>query len=49
MVDYGVKDAAGVSVKLGPAKVEAAAEARFSAETGLTVDYSLRPKVGVGI
>jgi Flp pilus assembly protein TadD len=49
MVDCGVKDAAGVSLKLGPAKVEAAAEARFSAETGPTVDYSLRPKVGVGI
>jgi len=45
LVDYGVKDEAGVSVDLGSGVAEAKAEARFSAETGLTVDYSTRATV----
>jgi len=40
MVDYGVKDEAGLSANLGPATAEAKASARFGAETGLTVDYT---------
>jgi hypothetical protein len=47
LVDYGVKDEAGLSANLGPATVEAKAEARFGAETGLTVDYSTGVKRGV--
>jgi len=46
MVDYGVKDEASVSATLGPAAVEGKATARFSAETGVTVDYSVRGKLG---
>ena len=49
MVDYGVKDEAGLSANLGPATAEAKASARFGAETGLTVDYTTRAKVGVKI
>jgi len=49
MVDYGVKDEAGLSANLGPATAEAKASARFGAETGLTVDYTTRVKVGVKI
>jgi hypothetical protein len=45
VADYGVKDEAGVSVELGSAAVEAKAEARFGAETWLTVDYSARTKI----
>jgi len=48
VVDYGVKDKAGVSVDLGPAKLDASAEARFGVETGLNVDYSLGLAPGVG-
>ena len=46
MVDYGIKDEAGLSARLGPGKVEAKASARFSAETGLKVDYSAGAKLG---
>lgn len=49
LVDYGVKDEAGLSVELGPARVDAAAEARLGAETGLNVDYSATPKLGAEI
>jgi tetratricopeptide (TPR) repeat protein len=46
MVDYGVKDEAGLSATLGPVKGEAKASARFGAETGLKVDYSTKLKIG---
>jgi tetratricopeptide (TPR) repeat protein len=49
LVDYGVKDEAGLSVQLGPARLDAAAEARLGAETGLNVDYSATPKLGAEI